>query len=246
LGSVVGKLWLAIAAAHRASRYRRRKDPAGIRFLLEHLRPGDAAIDIGTYKGVYAHWMLRAVGPTGRVIAFEPQPIMAERARLTLGRFPNFELIEMGLSDEPGERELIVPGQKPSSTATFERDVVSSELERDRRKQGERRYTVLVETLDHCLEPLEVEKLRLIKCDVEGHELRVFRGAKRTIAKYRPAVMFESMPRHHTKDTVEDVLRFFADLDYSGSFFHQGERRPLKDRAAIVPKDYAFVPREWR
>ena len=57
----------------RADKYRRRSDPGGIRFLLETLRPGDTALDIGAHKGGYAYWMLKQVGKDGKVYAFEPQ-----------------------------------------------------------------------------------------------------------------------------------------------------------------------------
>ena len=66
----------AIRTKWRAWRHRLFLDRRPIRFMLRHLVPGDTAVDIGAYKGVYAYWMLRAVGESGRVVCFEPQPAM--------------------------------------------------------------------------------------------------------------------------------------------------------------------------
>lgn len=209
------------------------------------LRPGDVAIDIGAYKGVYTDWMLRSVGSRGHVYAFEPQPIMFERLRRTLSGRPNLTLENKGLSDVPGDKELIVPGQKPSSTATFEARAAEYEVERDPKKIGDRRYDVVVETLDRYLADKTIASLRLIKCDVEGHELHVFKGAEKTLERLRPALMFESLPRHHTSDTVQDVLSWLADRGYRGSYFARGERLALDVGTKVPAKDYAFVPREW-
>ena len=61
----------------RAWRYRLRNDPGAIPYLLATLGPGRMALDIGAHKGAYSYWMIKAVGPWGEVIAFEPQPELA-------------------------------------------------------------------------------------------------------------------------------------------------------------------------
>ena len=64
---------------YRAWRYRLKLEPSSVRFLLDYLRPGDVAIDIGAHKGAMTHWMARSVGRGGSVYAFEPQPVLAAR-----------------------------------------------------------------------------------------------------------------------------------------------------------------------
>ena len=41
--------------------------------MLNHLKLGDTAIDIGAHKGAYTYWMSKYVGNEGRVFSFEPQ-----------------------------------------------------------------------------------------------------------------------------------------------------------------------------
>src|SRR5579863_851790 len=49
-------------------------EPYGVRLMEEFLRPGDLFVDIGAHIGYYALRAARVVGPTGCVLAFEPDP----------------------------------------------------------------------------------------------------------------------------------------------------------------------------
>jgi hypothetical protein len=64
---------------YRALRYRLEKQE--IKLVQRHLAPGDVAVDVGAHKGAYTWWMRRAVGESGRVYAFEPQPALADNLR---------------------------------------------------------------------------------------------------------------------------------------------------------------------
>jgi FkbM family methyltransferase len=77
------------------------------------LQPGDLVIDAGAYKGGYTYWMRDAVGATGRVIAFEPQPELAAflERMVEAFRWDNVLVEPMGLSSGRAARTLFVPGQ---------------------------------------------------------------------------------------------------------------------------------------
>ena len=62
----------------RSYKHRCSSEKFEINYMLAHLSAGDISIDIGGYKGVYAHWMSGAVGASGKVYCFEPQPVQAE------------------------------------------------------------------------------------------------------------------------------------------------------------------------
>lgn len=66
------------------------------------------------------------------------------------------------------------------------------------------------------LDSYELEQVDLIKIDVQGADLRVLDGARNTIRKYRPIVVFEYSPdaaRLHG-DSQAWFMEFFAALDY--------------------------------
>src|SRR5580765_7707639 len=49
-------------------------EPAEIAWVLARLEPGDVFVDVGANIGVFTVMAAKRVGPTGRVIAFEPSP----------------------------------------------------------------------------------------------------------------------------------------------------------------------------
>jgi len=182
------------------------------------LGPGDVAVDIGAYKGGYTYWMRRAVGDTGSVVAFEPQPELAAYLRRCVRDFgwQNVHVEECALSSEPGSRRLHVPAGGPSPGASL----VGASL-----PPGAGSYDVRVDTLDRRLDAHpEDAAVRLIKCDVEGHELDVFLGAAVTLETLRPHVLFECEARHLRGLTMRDVFAHLERRGYRGSFFWKGER----------------------
>jgi FkbM family methyltransferase len=204
--------------AHRGWRYRTRVDPDEIRWMGSVLRPGDHAVDVGAYKGGYMYWMRHAVGIAGSVSAFEPPPSVAAYLRRSVLDFGwrNVHVEEVAASSETGVRTLCLPGSDPSPGASL----VGASL-----PVGAKGYQVRTDTLDRLLEVRgPAGPVRLIKCDVEGHELDVFHGAARTLEKHRPFILFECEARHLRGHAMTDVFGHLEHLGYRGFFFWKGER----------------------
>lgn len=204
-------MWQYLGLLCRAWRYRIKVERDEIRFVLRNLRPGDTAIDIGAHKGAFTYWMRRQVGSHGRVLAFEPQPILATRLqRLTRG-WPNVVVENMGLSSRSGTLSLRMPDGGPSPIATFEPRRMTA---------GMREISVPVTTLDEYLAraTTPIQRIDLIKCDVEGHELEVFRGAQRMLRQHRPLLIFEREARHCGGQPIELAFDYLAGLGYRGYF----------------------------
>ena len=194
----------------RCLRYRFRTERLQIKTMMGlHLR-GATVLDIGANKGIYCFWMTRAVGPSGYVIAFEPQPEMRnsiERQKLRFN-WSNLRLMNVALSDSDGtmnlSRQRIGDG--------------SATLEVTRRRSTDATLDVQVAKLDTVADET-FSKLKFIKCDVEGHELKVFLGGEQTIRRYRPVVQFESTV---ADQRTQDIFRFFRGLGYSGVLLSGG------------------------
>ena len=62
----------------RCLRYRFRTEKLQIKTMMALQLKGATVLDIGANKGIYCFCMMRAVGPSGHVIAFEPQPEMRD------------------------------------------------------------------------------------------------------------------------------------------------------------------------
>jgi hypothetical protein len=66
-----------------------------------------------------------------------------------------------------------------------------------------------------------------VKIDVEGHESSVLAGGRQTLVRYKPALLIECEARHRPDGDVRGVFEFLHSLGYAGTFFHNGQRRPL-------------------
>ncbi len=208
---------------YRAAKYAR-KDRGEIAFVRQWLRPGDFAIDAGAHKGAYLYWLRRAVGRGGFVAAFEPQPLLADylRRRTAELGWTNVRIEWKGLSAKPGERDLAVPlaSSGVSHGASFEPG-----------KSAGEQCTVVrvpVDTVDGWIAASAGgRRLRLLKADVEGHECDLFEGARDTLCKHKPTVLFECEQRHRERP-MRDTFSMLEALGMTGQFFGpQGRLLPL-------------------
>ncbi|MDI1290441.1 MAG: FkbM family methyltransferase [bacterium] len=219
----------------RAIKYRYQKDPDELRRLLSAIGPGDTVLDIGAHKGAYTYWLARRVGSSGRIHAFEPQPRLAANLRSVFAspRWSQISIHELALSDQSGDASLFRATDADSPGASLNASVLGD---------GAVRLTVATVTLDQFIESQGSPKVRAIKCDVEGHELSVFRGGRRLLERDRPLLYFECESRLHMAEPMEEVFRFLHTLNYHGRFFDAGKLRPLTEfdaaqhqRAGVKP-----------
>ena len=208
---------------HRSLRARLRDQRAELRALSLHLRRGDVAVDVGANKGSHVLWLSHAVGPTGRVVAFEPQARLAARlAEVTRrARLGNVEVVPLAVGDKLCTAELYVPDTHPDPPgASLAKSAVS----------GEPCTTVPVEvtTLDHFLRD-ETRPIRALKIDVEGHERAVLRGARSILRTHAPLIVMECETRHLADMSVQDVLAELRELGYGGHFVRRGRLVPLSE-----------------
>jgi len=206
---------------YRAWKTRFRDQRREIRAVLDALSSGDVAVDVGANKGAYLYWMRQAVGERGRVFAFEPQARLAGYLRTLASemRWTNVSVRDAALSDSRGTRALHVPGNGDSPGASLEEAVLAAGHCRDE--------LCAVDTLDRQL--ASAGKVALVKVDVEGHELAVFRGAERTLDDSKPVLLFECEGRHLTRHSPADVFAFLEARGYEGWFFSPQGVTPIAE-----------------
>src|SRR6266496_451229 len=78
-------------------------------FVNRFLRPGDVFVDVGANIGLFTLIAASRVGPTGKVIAFEPTSETYERlvGNVRLNRLRNVDCVRSALSDHSGELDLV-------------------------------------------------------------------------------------------------------------------------------------------
>ncbi|MBW3618983.1 MAG: FkbM family methyltransferase [Actinobacteria bacterium] len=203
------------------------------------VRPGWTCVDIGAAGGTYTHLLSRRVGAAGRVHAVEPRSrSMGYLRRMRrVFRWHNVELHQLALTDHDEGAELSVP-----RFARTEAHLTGPVATTDRTVRTERVATTTVDALVRSRDLVSVE---LIKCDVEGAELQVLRGAEWTMARFRPVVVVEIEARHLARyDLSPDaVAAWFEERDYAAYRTTGGRLVPA---TGIVPdeNDYILLPRE--
>jgi len=156
------------------------------RSFVEHfLRPGMMVLDIGAHHGFYTLLASKRVGPTGRVLAFEPSPReqQALRLNLKLNRCKNVSIQGLALGDEETEGSLfLVRGSETGFNS----------LKPPETRNPTTPVRVRIRRLDNVLRDAKIDRADLIKLDVEGGELGVLQGATDLLERRpRPVILVE-------------------------------------------------------
>ena len=155
--------------------------------LRRYLQPGGIFVDIGANEGFFTVQAAKIVGPKGKVLAVEPQGRLQEviRKNVELNGLTNVTLVRSAVSDRPGEAELhISPSTNTGSTGL-------SQSTRYRVPHE----AVPVNTLEGILDQHGIEKVDLMKMDIEGFEYEALTGAERLLKSGRiRAIALEMHP----------------------------------------------------
>jgi FkbM family methyltransferase len=153
-------------------------------YLERVLSPGKIFIDVGANFGVYTLIASKLVGERGGVFAFEPtaQSFAILRQNIALNHFSNVRAFQVALAQARGKSWLY-----------HSWDPVGNSLGRDP-VCGDKGEEVRTEALDNLLEENGVDRLDVMKVDVEGAEELVLRGAIRSLTRHNPVVIFEYNP----------------------------------------------------
>jgi FkbM family methyltransferase len=193
--------------------------------IRRYLRPGDVAIDVGANIGIHTMPMSEAVGPQGVVLAVEPLPSVSERLErnLALNHATNVRVIAQAASDREGSALLYPPGADAANWG-------QASLARLSHLDPDAPIEVPLVTLDALVRAQGLDRVRLIKIDVEGHDREVMAGAIALIDRYHPVLIFEFSPEHTSEigndwdDTVNLLVR---QRSYRLSEMWRGALNPL-------------------
>ena len=162
------------------------------------LKPGNTVVEVGSNIGAHTIVIAKAVGPTGKVIAFEPQPQTAQLLRMNI--------VDNGVSDWVEVREqcagdvarrAYIPKLEDLGHKNFGRVEIADD--------GSVGNTDVI-----TIDSLDLKACRLIKIDAEGSELDALRGAIKTINKFRPFIYVEN----DREQKSEALIAFLIGLNY--------------------------------
>lgn len=156
-------------------------DPHVTQVLRHFLRPGMGMLDLGANIGVFALLAAALVGPTGYVLAMEPNPAnvrLLEASRLANG-FDQLTVCQAAASATVGVLTLNCFDSNGTATVAAERALLTAQ-------------TVAALPVDLLIEAGRT--IGLIKIDVEGGEHLALQGALATLVRCRPTIVSEFSP----------------------------------------------------
>ncbi len=180
-------------------------EPVETEFISSRVKPGMTILDVGADIGYYTLLFAQRVGPSGRVLAFEPIP----KAKcyldqnIALNGWDNVQTFDFALFDRAGTVCLEDPFRKsrinPSKAMASDNDI-----------------QIEMQVFDEWRRTGQVDRVDLIKLDVEGAEMNVLRGMADTLQSHHPAIFLELHPREVESFSFSpsDVLQFLSKLGY--------------------------------
>ena len=218
------------------------KDEPDLIVVRRLITPGDHVVDIGANVGWYTKILAEAVGTAGQVYSFEPVEMTFQILSYCAKRLElrNVVLHCSGLSDAEGEAVMEIPSFDKGGDNFYRAQIISGHPHAEPGKQIHVHLTTLDKTFQNASAPI-----KFIKCDVEGHELSVIKGARGVLERFKPAWLIEVSHNPDERGTPSNEL--FTILCSYGyrAFWLDGSN--LVERA---PKDnsvnYFFLTAEQR
>ncbi len=168
--------------------------------VRRELGRGDTFLDVGANIGYFTMLAAHLVGAEGRVLALEPldKNLQLIYASLDANRFSHVQVLPVGASDAP--RVISMVTDPDTSNALVKRDAT----------HAHGMTFASVRTLDWATAGLD--RIDLMKIDIEGHELFAWRGARDMLARCRPRVVSEFHPLATRENSGADPIEYLHAL----------------------------------
>ena len=159
-------------------------EAAKVQMIRGFLAPGMTFLDIGANKGYFSLLAASILKDSGRIVAAEPEPTNCGWLRRTMRRdlYPNVDVMQVAVGSDAKRGRLYLGERSGWHSLVESGDRPSVEIE--------------VTTLDALVEHFALERVDVVKIDVEGSEVEVLRGARRTLThESDPVILMDVHPQ---------------------------------------------------
>jgi FkbM family methyltransferase len=206
-------------------------EPQMLRAYTALIRPGDTVFDIGANIGAHTLHFGRLAGPDGRVFAFEPTDFAFGKLRRNLESNPKCAAVVTA-----NQAFLVATLSTPLPTGVYSSWPVSAgvdDLHAEHLGKAMSLADAKAFTADEYCETLQIARIDLVKLDVDGHELSVLQGFRKSLARFKPRILIEIAPFVYDETSPEafdEIVAFLSDLGYE--FFDAYNGKPVPADAA--------------
>lgn len=181
--------------------------PVGI-ILKKMLKPGDVFVDVGANIG-YFSLLVANQSSQNKIIALEPVSYLfnALKENISLNKFNNIEALNLAAGYKEETRLIYLSKTDNTGMSSFQQP----------ENYSGKSETVKVVTLDSLARNLKLQKVDLIKIDVEGSELFVLKGMTEIITLFQPSIVLELNPETLSYFSISpaDVLTYISHFSYN-------------------------------
>lgn len=199
--------------------------------------------DVGANKG-QTEKKYRTFFPDANIYCFEPFPDVVEYLKEQVGDHPGTKVVPMAMADQPGKRRFHVNGWNVTNSLLPE-------------TQSTRRYTpstadpvstmeVDVTTIDQFTHQKGIDKIDILKFDIQGGELMAFRGAAKTLEAKAVSLIyteFMSVPLYEGNPLLYELWAFLEQYGYTMFDIYNLVRA---NNGQVKNGDAIFVSRQMR
>lgn len=184
-----------------------------LKILSKFVTVGDVCFDIGANKGQYTYLLANHVKERGVVYSFEPvySTFLGLETLIKASRLDNIKAYNYGLGEFNRIDIITLPKKRWGRVDSGFAHLSCSHAEGD----------VLLEkvniiTIDDFIKDNNINRLKFIKCDVEGCELFVFKGGEESIKRFKPIIYCEVEDRWTARYgySPSDLFLFLKELSY--------------------------------
>jgi FkbM family methyltransferase len=184
-------------------------DQTEINLLKRLLKPGDTFFDVGANVGCYSFQASQFVGSSGHVYAFEPIPynVGVIKRNLSRNHIQNITLVPAAVSQSNGTLTLYQADDSQANTG------VASIIQTPRKSRA---VTVPMISLDSYTQQQQIDRIDVMKMDIEGAEYEALQGMKALLSgKVKPKIICEFNrflldKRHLNAEEVFNYLQGFG------------------------------------
>lgn len=203
-------------------------------YLRNIIKSGQVCIDVGANFGWYTILFSKLVGETGSVHAFEPIPHTFEilESNINLNKCSNVFINNVALDESKGGKDLFLPDIGVSGSFKLHKYDKDYQVIKARTR-----------TLDDYVEENKINCIDFIKADIEGAELSLLKGGRKTIMKNNPVIFLEIQNDSTKRFGYEpsEIFSYLDDLNYAPYVVSEKKGLILFNDYSDVLPDYNFI-----